>query len=798
MKKKGSLLDFIVKRGMSSKPDRICGLPLSENVSVHSDTYGIPHVHAGNDADLMTALGYLHGRDRLWQLESLRRLASGRLAEIAGPEMIDLDHFCRLAGLYNLHTRAAASLDERNTALYQAYLNGINGYIELCGNNLPLEFTSLNLVPEPFTFKNAGGILPIIAWYLQTNYLEEVLALITKDKMTSALWNELFPSYPGAVLPEEDFFEKYNSVKTGKLIPGALGFYSTVAQAVGNSNIWVHGKGEAEAPLLANDPHLAMAVPQLWYFCHLYAPGINMCGGSLPGIPGIIIGRTEYVAWGMTNVMTDCCDLYMLDVDPKHPTRYKMGADELQMTEEKSRIHILGGGHSDITIYRTKHGPVITEIEPGIEAAAVMKWYGTLAEGELDDTTLQGLMSMNRASSKETFLQGAELVASVGQNIVYADTGGNIGWYATGRLPKRYGYSGRAPADGSSGACGWDGFSPAKNNPGVLNPDSNIIINANHKSVEENFARRITYSWCAPYRLDRITELLQKLPQPKRADFNALQKDIFSTRGKKIVPLLTGFTYTHPDAILAADYLANWDFILDTESSGALVFHVFRNEFSKIVLEEHLGKYLPLYINGSDIYYHGIDHLLISYPETREDTGNSTDDERNNNPNILLAGRDLHTICEESLVRAIYFIRETLGTNQNKWQWGKLHTYYYQHPGSKGGLSSWLLNRGRYPAPGGTDTINLAYFTPVNPKEPVLKQFEVSAISSLRMIISLSDMDENYFIGPMGQSGMPGHSHYDDMIEPWMKNNQMKIPLSEDGVAAVKKHTLVLESEKKV
>lgn len=781
MKKQGSFLNFLIKKGLPPEQDRVSGLPLQEPVTIYEDGYGIPHIYAEHERDAMASLGYLHARDRLWQMETLRRYASGRLAEIAGPSMVDTDHFTRLAGFQGLHNRALKHLDDRNTSLYQAYIDGINGYIDLCGKKLPLEFTTLKLEPEPFTPENAGGALPINAWYLQTNYLEEVLALAAKGNMTSEIWNELFPSYPGTKLPGEEFFTKYGSVEVGELLPGALGFYSDASSAVGNSNVWVHGSGKEGAPLLANDPHLGMLLPQVWYFCHLHAPGLNVCGGTLPGMPAIVIGRTEHVAWGMTNVMTDCCDLYMLRVDPERPTSYKLGRKELEMTEEQERIEILGGGHRDITIYRTQHGPVITELRQGVEAAAVLKWYGTLGDDSFDDTTFQGFFALNRAASKNEFLDAAELIASVGQNIVYADTGGNIGWYATGRCPKRKGYSGRVPADGSSGKCDWKGFYPPGKNPGIENPENGYFVNSNNKSADERTAKRMSYSWGAPYRHDRIEELLSQLTTPEPMDFNVIQKDIYSKRAERIVPVLTGFSYADPDAVLASEMLKIWDYVLRADSAGPLIFNIFRSEFCKTLLPEYFGKYLPVYVNQMDIFYPGIDHLLISYPEHQ---GKSA---------LLTGGKELQALCEESLAGTIAYIRKTQGGDPEKWSWGKFHAYRYRHPGAAGRLSSWLLNRGPYPASGGTDSVNLAFYCPVNPEDPPEKQYEVTAIPSLRMIISLGDIDENYFIGPLGQCGMPGFPHYDDMVDPWLENRQTKIPLSQKGAAEISVRKQMLE-----
>ncbi|TFG62714.1 MAG: hypothetical protein E4H36_07370, partial [Spirochaetales bacterium] len=329
MKRERSFLDFLVRRGRPVDLKSAAGMPLEKPVEVYADRLGIPHIFAQSEKDLFTAQGFIHAADRLWQMESIRRLAAGTLAEIAGEELADLDHFCRIAGFSRMRDSMIAALNGEERSLFAAYAEGINAYIKFAGKNLPLEFRILKCKPAPWQAEDLAGAMPLNAWFLQTNYTEEILALLTRNNMTEELWNELYAVYPGETPPPENFFKQYGKAVIGPLIPAALSFYpalkgvGTGREAVvipggsttGGSNNWAVVRGINGKPVLANDPHLDNSLPQIWHFCHLSCPGLNVCGGSLPGVPGVIIGRNEQVAWGLTNLMTDCCDLFIVDLD---------------------------------------------------------------------------------------------------------------------------------------------------------------------------------------------------------------------------------------------------------------------------------------------------------------------------------------------------------------------------------------------------------------------------------------------------------------------------------------------------
>jgi len=538
----------------------------------------------------------------------------------------------------------------------------------------------------------------------------------------------------------------------------------------------VVARGEGGKPLLANDPHLDSGVPQTWYFCHLSCPSLNVCGSSMPGFPGIAIGRNEKSAWGFTNVMTDCVDLYIFRVDPDHPTRYYVGNKSYDMETRLETIQIAGAPPREVTIYRTCHGPVITEIRPGIEAVVTLKWYGTIEDAEMEENSYNAFESLMRSGNVRQAIEAGRQMGSIGQNIVCADTEGHIGWIASGRIPKRRGYSGHLPADGSSGRQGWDGFVPAEENPNVIDPVEGWIATANHRTVDDAYPHHITYSWCPAYRRDRIVEMLSGLSEFTVEAFQEMQRDVYSRQAEKILPGVLQRSYADPLAKEAVSLLQGWDYRLTADSRGGLVFQVFYHTFIEVLTENLFGNTLPIYLS--------LIPILHSVAETCLDPERETATE-------LLAGGTLDQVCEQSLARAMRYLEKALRKNRAGWSWGALHRYHYEHPGAAGILPSWLLNRGPYSAGGSAFTVNMANYNLARSGGPQ-RQYTVTTIPSLRMVTSLADVDRTFIMGPMGQSGRPGCPHYADMIEPWIHGRAVPLPLSRRGAEQIAVHRTTL------
>jgi penicillin amidase len=771
----------------------ITGLPVSGDVEVVRDRYGIPHITASSEHDLFVAQGFVHAQDRLWQMETLRRLTEGRLSEIAGESMVAVDYLARMIGMPSMKRAAFNGLSEEDRGWLEAYAEGVNAYLRQRGGDLPLEFRSMGFLPEPWTALDCTSLLPYMAWGLVfPSYAEELFALARGGSFTMREWNDLFPSAPGATLPADPFFETLARKKMGAINPSAFMFHLALPDSLapaslaksmlslgspgGGSNNWTVARGSDGNPLLANDPHLAAALPGVWYFCHLTVPGkLNVAGTSLAGCPGIVIGRNDHVAWGMTNDMIDAVDMLVFDVDAKDPTRYRVGSEQRMMQKEDVVIALPKGKRVTVPLWKTIQGPVITAVEPGIEAAAVLKWYGTLPEGALIDHTYRGVFSFMKARSARGALDAGSLFAYAGQNLVAADDQGHIGWHAYGAAPVRVGYTGRLPGNGSDGAD-WKGFLPYESLPHRFDPPEGWLATANNPP-EHWTGPTLSYVWAPTYRYQRIAQTLAGMAAPGVEDFRRLQLDTHSLQADRLLPKL--FAYSFPgdttrasQARNAVRMLGEWDHEVKPESRGAAVYEVFLDELVTALLSDDLGDDLALYLNAKayGIEDEILDRLDSPFWNRKEAAGMESPAQ----------------ILETALANAMDVCAKRMGRNPERWSWGRLHGYAFKHPGATNWLFSLLLNRGPFPAPGDDNTVNVSWCLAAR------GSYDATTIPSMRMVAAPSDPDGLWLVGPLGQSGQPGHPHYDDLMKPYLSGELIPVPLTAAGVRRVAKETLVL------
>lgn len=771
---------LLLNRAPPQLNGEIAGLPVEARVDVLRDSHGIPHIFASSERDLWTAQGFVHAQDRMWQMEILRRLTDGRLSEIAGRRTAATDVFCRLLGLADMKRRMLADLSPRELSALEAYSQGVNAYLRMRGGDLPVEFSSLGYVPEPWKPVDSLSFLALLSWEMVFgHYTEEVLALARGASFTEAEWNDAFPSWPDTELPRETFFEGQSRLSLGKIIPAALSFHVGLndkdspdalqkrlfsqASPGGGSNNWVVAKSADGMPLLANDPHLGVTLPATWYMCHVSCPGLNAAGVSVAGTPGIVLGRNEHVAWGATNTMIDGVDTVLFRVDPADPRRYVVGSRTLQMEKEDIVLRLPKGQSVRIPLYRTAAGPVITSVEPGIQAVAALQWYGTLPEGMIHDHTARAMFAGLKAGTAEEILDQGRDWAYAGMNLVAADDQGTIGWHVTGAVPIRAGYSGRLPADGSAGDR-WTGFVSYDDLPRSLNPWQGWIATANQKP-DAPWSVPLSYLWAAPYRHQRISELLSGMPGPRVEDFQRLQMDVHSLQADRLVPKVLAYSFADARARKAAALLSAWDRELTRESAAAAVFEVFLTSLDRQLLGPRLGVDLPLYFNCRS---YGIEDEILDRPSSPLWKGNP------------------RAVIERALAEAWAFCSARMGADERQWRWSRIHAYHFNHPGATDALSSFLLNRGPYPAGGDNNTVNAAYYVPAR------DSYDVIWIPSMRMIAAPGQRDGLWIAGPLGQSGQAASAHYDDMMDEWQTGSLLEVPLSRTGAERAARDVLAL------
>jgi penicillin amidase len=609
---------------------------------------------------------------------------------------------------------------------------------------------------------------------MDTNYIQELLFVQARDKLTGDEWDMLFPPYPGMEHPADEYYPHRIEFEIAPFLPAARAFYESFFGAGGSegSNNWAVVDGPGGRPCLANDTHMSLMVPNIWYICHLEAPGMHVAGFSIPGSPGVFIGHNGKVAWGFTNLLQDAQDLYILETDPENPCQYRVGDRWYTMQEKRITIEVSDAEEESFTAYYTKFGPVITEVSNDYEAVVALKWYGTLSDEALKDQSTKAFFDLARAESVDKALEAAIGFKYLGQHMIVAGKEGRIGYHAFGAVPTRSGYSGRFPALGSEGTMNWTGFIPYDELPHSIDPAEERLVTANNPVIEgkgeSGNKAPISFSWSEPYRVRRISERLEQLNKPTVADFSSIQMDIQSGAAGRVLDRILAYPSDDPLAAEAREYLREWDRTMHYSSLGALIFEVFLLEWIELLIGDELGEEFQAYMSAWPSI-NSIEDVILDYPDSalwdRKDT------EKIETPAEIL---------DMALARSMQLLTERLGEDRTTWQWGRLHTVTFRHPAGTGLIGKSIFNRGPFPAHGSLTTVNVGGYMPA----ATGLNFDVAGIPNMRMVVPLDNPDRTVVISPPGQSGVPFHRHYDDMIEPWREGINIPLPFSREAVDA--------------
>ena len=769
---------------------RLAGL--QANVTVRRDERGIPYIEAANEADLYFAQGYVTASDRLWQMELGRRFARGELAEILGRDALEEDKRHRTYGFAQVAETEAAQATPQARAQFEAYARGVNAFIaSLDEKSLPPEFRILQFKPRPWTPADSLLITKNFAEALNTSWptdilLEEGQALLPVDKR-EALLPETSPLdvlVVGTDNPRkkaQSQFIQPDSLSRTRQLEGLqslaqlekriarsferLGLYAEDRAA---SNNWVVSGAHTASgkPLLANDPHLGASAPSIWYMMHLSAPGLRVAGVTSPGLPGIVIGHNERIAWGFTNVGPDVQDLYIEKFDPANPRKYMTPAGwreaEVRHEEIKVRKSFIESSTEivplDVTI--TRHGPIVME-KNGKRYA--LRW--TALDSKLDNAT--GFQALNQARNWKEFVAALSSYAGPMQNMVYADVDGHIGYYAAGRVPLRKSGDGSTPYDGSIDAGEWTGFIPYDKLPHLFDPPSGIIVTANQRIVGRDYPYFLTRIWPAPYRARRILDLLQAKPKLTIEDFRAIQGDTYSiaasTFAREFVKLARGQAPAANDGKWqeTIKLLDGWDGRMNADSRAALLVATMRLEFSNRIFTGVLGAELAkayTWPNRDTI----IDRIIIEKP-------------REWLPKEFKDYAELLRACEASA-------RETLtkryGADETQWTWGKNAQVRFPHPLAAVPLIGQQFLIPPFPQNGsGGNTVSV----------------NVGRNVSMRFIADPGDWDKSQHGITLGESGLPNNPHWKDQLEDWRNVTPRAFPFTKAAVTSAAKETLLLE-----
>lgn len=747
---------------------------LNNDVQIYRDEFGVPHIVAQNEHDLFFAQGYTHAQDRLWQMDMVRRLAQGRVSEILGDRTVDFDKLFRTIGLSQIAEVIEQSLHPESRQLLTAYAEGINAFMHDNLHRLPIEFDVLNYRPEPWEPKHSIMVARMIAWDLAMATMTDIPLAMLMDRVGLDKGAEAVPNtFSDRTTVLRDLKELRNAL-VGRLAanPQVVGLTSGAQWSTwfmpayykfrsasgrrgtsGGSNCWAVGSKRSVTgkPILANDLHLVMPAPSLWYQLHLVGPGWNVAGVSLPGAPMVIVGRNNAVAWGFTNAMVDDVDFFIEQTDSTLSMYLYQG--KWLPVESKEEMIYFGKDSVVFTRRSTHHGPVVDEILPAgpqpYRYVLTMRWTGSDVSDEF-----RAFYLMNKAINADQFESGVRQFTVPGQNVIYADTAGDIAHWIAARIPVRANYNAMLPLPGWSGEADWKGFIPFNQLPHSRNPSEGFIASANDPFVDEKYPLYVSELWEPSSRITRLRELLRSGRLFGVDDMKRFQLDIFSPHGKEFSQqILQAFTMDSAwdtQVATALEYLRNWDFRFHRDYVAPTLVSTTFLKFLQNTFKDEMGDTLFRYfVTFTAIPYRVIDRLL------RADSSSWFD----NVATASVEARD--EILRKSLYDALHELQAMLGTDMRMWRWGSIHTVTFAHPfGTQKPLDN-VFNIGPFPLSGSGSTIHKAEFRFTDP-------YDVVAGASLRHVISLIDRSSFFTIITTGSSGQVLHDHYDDQTILWL------------------------------
>jgi penicillin amidase len=754
---------------------------LGDSVAISFDESDIPHIQAKSASDAIFALGYLHASERSWQMEINRRLASGRLSEILGKETLAIDRFIRTLGIKRAAEKQFDRYPIATKRLLQSYADGVNAGNAHLGWALPVEYFLTASKPGHWSPTDSVAWMLMMALDLGGNWQKELQRLELSQFLTTQQVWEVMPAYPpGEPVSHVDFAKMYRDINVfnpnplardqkSKKLPAtelAINEVPGGKEGIGSNNWALSGKLTSSGkPLLANDPHLGLSAPAIWYMAHLDAPGLNVIGATLPGIPAVVLGRTDKFAWSFTNTGPDVQDLYIEELDPKNPEAYRGPEGPLPFKVRQEIIDIKGEPPLRFIVKETRHGPVISEsyarakrIIDTDRFVLALRWTAL----DVENQSVAGLLDMNHAKDLETFKQALRKNYAPMQNVVMADVDGNISFQTAGVAPKRtlhQGLYGVAPALGWEKQYDWTGYVPFEQLPNSSNPNSNWIATANQKVIAINDPNPLTGDWDLPTRYDRIVDLIKSRPTHDFASMKAMQADTLSLGATPLLELFKSVQSTHPLAQQAIELSKNFDGDMKIDSAGALIFNAWADQLTR-KLYSRLG-YLFTENYGARSFRQS---LILQLQNPNSPWCNDPKTEQ------IESCADTSNAAFDTALEQLH---SQFGSNPKNWAWGNAHIAVSEHrPLSKVLLLGSFFNLTQ-PFPGDSFSINVGRLELLRADNP----FETKQAPSLRTLYDLSDLEQSLFIYQSGQSGWVQNKLYRNMSGLWARNEYLPLQM---------------------
>ena len=737
-------------------------------VRIETDSHGLVTIRAGSAADASFGLGYAHARDRLWQMEFQRRIAAGRLSEILGRRLVETDRFLRTIGFRRAAEEALKGLSAAARSQLDSYAAGVNAFLA-SSSARPIEFTILRIEAEPFTAADCLGWAKIMAWDLASgNAAGEIRRARIAAAVGAEKAAELFPGVPEqpAILRDDEWktVSDFGSPISQDRRPDGpspeppgpwaaledrfalLDDFGFGGETLG-SNSWVIAGSRTKSgrPILANDPHLGLRAPSVWYLARLEAPGLSVAGATLPGLPSVIIGHNARIAWGLTSLEPDVQDLFLERVDPRDPSRYFHAGSWRAFRKRTETIRVRGRPDEKVEIRESVHGPIVTDVLDGAKKLAgagggspvvALGWTGLDAA----DPTTEAFLGMATAGDLRQFLAAASRLAAPAQNLVYADVDGHIGYTATGLVPVRPRADGMLPVPGT-GEDDWTGYIPFESLPRVFDPPRGFVVTANNRVVSARYPYPITMDWPEPYRAARITERIEKASPLGLEEVASIQLDRVSLQARELLPLLLGTRASGTAATRALERLKDWNLEFSPGSPEAAIYAAWYAKLSEMPLDEL--KDVP----AGNVRSRFLINALASGSAWCDDLRTP-------------ARESCADFQASSLSRAVGLLEEKLGPDPARWRWGRLHHARFPHSVFDRVPVLRRFFSLEAEAGGDASTVNVGAYRRDG-------TFLMTDGPSYRQILDLSDFSKSLYVNTTGQSGNVFNRHYRDFLPMW-------------------------------
>lgn len=730
---------------------------LQKSVQVIRDGKGVPHIKAENAHDLYFSQGYVQAQDRLFQMDLSRRQASGTLSEVVGEAALDKDKLFRTLGLRRAAEASVSEYTGEAKEVLQSFADGVNAFVKEAKKEgrLPVEFHLLGYEPAEWTPVDSLTIGKYMAFDLGGHWHGQAFRFWALQHLSKEQAYELFPTYPKdaprLLAQLQDLNVNVASSFAKAIIP---------PESNGSNNWVVSGEKSASGmPILADDPHLSLATPSIWYQTHLEMKDINVSGVIFAGVPGIMLGHNEKIAWGVTNTGPDVQDLYIEKRNPDNPNEFLYNDKWEKATIVNEPIKVKGGKTIPYEVTVTRHGPVISEFayKNKDEAVFALKWTALEPSGEL-----KAVLNMNKATNWAEFESALEDFHTPTQNFLFASTDGTIAYKANGNIPIRKKGDGILPVPGWTDEYEWEGYIPFDKLPKVINPKQGFISTANNKIINDDYPYHISHIWAQPYRQMRIQEFLQEKDKLTVADLQALQMDQKNLHAREFVPVFL----KELDKVNVSDVekqgikeLTNWDFYDSKDQAAPLIFHLWMKEISNTLFSKEIPKDVMELFEGKQQV---IDELIRK--------------QMNGEKSVWFSKHGGFTeVLHMSYSKVMKKLEKQYGRDVTKWKWGVYHQLSFIHPVSKSSdVLAFFFNREKpVPIGGSNITVQAASYG---------DDGIVNHGASWRFVIDTKDMSNGYHIVGPGQSGHFKSDWYHDQIEDWVNGNYHVTTLRTDRI----------------